>query len=283
MWNGAWRGHSGATSYWRRKITSERAASVDGFPWLTAGSWRARMYITAMKVIPRSARMMAEVSTLPIDTPSLRPSTRRLPTGSAKYPSWVVKARRIALGSASSGMRWSDHARPAMYPRSRIHRASDLIPARSPAQRIQHPKRKVTAYTSASVALSHTVDINPAVTPAAVPPRPSSVQRAKRLASIPHAAAVHAADRRLIDRANPKTGAKTMLQTLPSITYSGVPGGCGIPSEWMAARNSPESQSVTLGARVSMYTNRSRTAVVQPGVGNRLVVLMLEHLRFFRR
>src|SRR5688500_17679642 len=40
---------------------------------------------------------------------------------------------------------------------------------------------------------------------------------------------------------------------------------------------------MTLGARVSMYTNRSRTAVVQPGVGNRLVVLMLEHLRFFRR
>src|SRR5437764_11088739 len=39
----------------------------------------------------------------------------------------------------------------------------------------------------------------------------------------------------------------------------------------MAARNSPESQSVTPGARVSMYTKSSNTAVVQPGEGNRLI------------
>ena len=44
-----------------------------------------------------------------------------------------------------------------------------------------------------------------------------------------------------------------------------------MPSECMAARNSPESQRVTLGARVSIYTNNNRTAVVQPGEGNRLI------------
>ena len=39
--------------------------------------------------------------------------------------------------------------------------------------------------------------------------------------------------------------------TLTSSTKSGVPGGCGIPSEWAAAMNSPASQKVTSGASVS--------------------------------
>jgi hypothetical protein len=36
-------------------------------------------------------------------------------------------------------------------------------------------------------------------------------------------------------------------------TKRGVPGGCGMPSVFEAAINSPASQSVTVGARVKTY------------------------------
>src|SRR5258705_6557087 len=94
-------------------------------------------------------------------------------------------------------------------------RASEFSPARSAAHRIMQPNRNATAYTSVSVALSHTVDIRPAVNPAAVAAKPSPVHRANKLARIPHPNAVHTADRRLIDRAYPNATAKIMLQTLP--------------------------------------------------------------------
>src|SRR5258705_13731005 len=97
------------------------------------------------------------------------------------------------------------------------------------------PNRNATAYTSVSVALSQRVDIKPAVNPAAVAAKPSPVHRANRLVRIPQPNAVHTADRRFIDRANPNAEAKTMLQTLPIRMQSGVPGGAGIPSGLMAA------------------------------------------------
>jgi hypothetical protein len=148
---------------------------------------------------------------------------------------------------------------------------SEFSPARSPAHRITQPKNSATAYTSVSVALSQTVDMRPAVIPAAVPAKLSPVHLPNRLARMPQPRAVHTAESRLIERANPKRSPNARLHTLPSRTYSGVPGGCGIPSVLMAARNSPASHSVTPGARVSMYTNKRIAAVVQPGEGKRLI------------
>ena len=40
----------------------------------------------------------------------------------------------------------------------------------------------------------------------------------------------------------------SMSHTRPSITNTGVPGGCGIPRMWAVAMNSPASQNVTVGA-----------------------------------
>src|SRR3954467_1314634 len=96
------------------------------------------------------------------------------------------------------------------------------------------------------------VDMRPAVNPAAVDANPSPVHLKKRLVSVPQASAVQTADSKLIERANPKMVPNAMLHTFPSSTYKGVPGGCGMPSECIAARNSPESHSVTLGASVTM-------------------------------
>gem|GEM_PF-6211828 len=76
------------------------------------------------------------------------------------------------------------------------------------------PKRSATAYTSVSVAFSHTVDMSPAASPAAVAAKPSPVHLVNRLVRMPHPKAVQAADSRLIERANPNTAPNAMLHTL---------------------------------------------------------------------
>ena len=43
---------------------------------------------------------------------------------------------------------------------------------------------------------------------------------------------------------------------------AGVPGGCGTPSVFIAARNSPESHQVTPGASVTTYAARRSDATV---------------------
>ena len=166
-------------------------------------------------VIPMIVTMIDPRSSLANECASRRPSTWRRPTGTAKYPSPVLKTNRIALGTTSSAIRWSDHASPARYAARSAHRASEFSPARSAAQRMMQPKSSATAYTSVSVAFSHTVDMSPAASPAAAAAKPSLVHLAKRLARMPHPKAVHTADNRLIERANPNTEANIMLQTLP--------------------------------------------------------------------
>src|SRR5688500_3967031 len=103
-----------------------------------------------------------------------------------------------------------------------------------------------SAYTSASLALRHTLDAAPAHTAAAKPARLSRVQRARVEPSSATAAAVATAESRLTRTAN-SSGQVSIAHTLPTITYSAVPGGCGIPSECTAAISSPESHQVTEG------------------------------------
>jgi hypothetical protein len=111
--------------------------------------------------------------------------------------------------------------------------------------------RREGAYTSVSFALSHTLDINPARTPPAIAAFGLPVHRDIIPAKVPHAAAVQTADRRFTEYANPKSGASALPHTLPMRMKSGVPGGCGTPSDFIAARNSPASQYVTPGASVN--------------------------------
>src|SRR6478736_8380226 len=47
-----------------------------------------------------------------------------------------------------------------------------------------------------------------------------------------------------------------LAQTCDISTQRGVPGGCGIPRILEAARNSPASQSVTVGARLATKSAR---------------------------
>src|SRR3982751_5008254 len=143
-----------------------------------------------------------------------RPSAWRRPTGTAKYPSLVVNTSSRALGTTSSAVRCSDHDNPVRYAASSAQRASEFWPARSAAQRTMQPNRNATAYTSVSVAPSHTVDIRPAVSPAAVAAKPSPLHLENKLVSIPQANAVHTAERRFTDLANPNTEPSARLQTL---------------------------------------------------------------------
>src|SRR5690242_8671264 len=81
-------------------------------------------------------------------------------------------------------------------------------------------------------------------------PRVHPVRRAARTTAV----AVQKAEKRLVATANGTRRAQTFSRK----TYSGVPGGCGIPSECAAAMNSPASQKVTSGARVAPYTTTRR-------------------------
>ena len=60
-------------------------------------------------------------------------------------------------------------------------------------------------------------------------------------------------------RALPASQPIATIQPRPSDTYSGVPGGCGMPNPFAAAMNSPASQKVTPGAIVDRYTSASAT------------------------
>ena len=67
---GARRGHIDATSYCRRATTSASAASVDGLPWLTPGSCRARMSMISSAL---------DASTTSTTTATNRRASRSLP------------------------------------------------------------------------------------------------------------------------------------------------------------------------------------------------------------
>ena len=77
------------------------------------------------------------------------------------------------------------------------------------------------------------------------------MRRANSQAVPAPASAVLVADSRLVARANPIAPPSTLDHTCAIATYNGVPGGCGMPSEWTAAISSPASQNVTLGASVA--------------------------------
>jgi hypothetical protein len=116
---------------------------------------------------------------------------------------------------------------------------------------MRQERRSDGAYTSVSVALSHTVDIVPAQSPAATPTSGWRAHRDSSAAVSPPAAAVHAAERRLTAATGDRTEASARDQRFATRTYSGVPGGCGMPRVCAAAANSPASQKVTSGAAVS--------------------------------
>jgi hypothetical protein len=105
-------------------------------------------------------------------------------------------------------------------------------------------------YTSVSVALSHTVAELPNPRPAANAAGTSRVHRVTRIAASPPATAVHAAASRFVATAVGRRSSSN-LQARPTRMNSGVPGGCGIPSDSIADANSPASHSVTLGARLA--------------------------------
>src|SRR4029077_8215033 len=70
--------------------------------------------------------------------------------------------------------------------------------------------------------------------------------------SIAQASAAKTADEKLIRTATLPTGASDAR--CPSMTHSGVPGGCATPSRAAATFNSPLSVKVTVGASVQLYT-----------------------------
>src|SRR5256714_12904919 len=112
-----------------------------------------------------------------------------------------------------------------MYAASSAHRASEFTPARSADQRMKQPNRNASAYTSVSVALSQSVDIRPAVSPAAIPSNPSSVHFAKRLVRMPQPKAGATPLSKLISPANPKTEPQTIPPPFPPSTKTGGPAG----------------------------------------------------------
>ena len=122
-----------------------------------------------------------------------------------------------------------------------------------------------TAYTSVSLLFCQLVKVNPPSTaPAAAVPsrRRGSSSRSDSWATRkkqPAPAALRRALRKLVRAANSPTGT-SIPHTWAIITYSGVPGGCGIPSTRAAAMNSPASQNVTPGASVSTYPSSTSSA-----------------------
>ena len=55
-------------------------------------------------------------------------------------------------------------------------------------------------------------------------------------------------------------GASRRLQTFPSTTKSGFPGGWGMPTVWAVAMYSLASQNAVVGARVTAYSVNAATA-----------------------
>src|SRR5438132_1214769 len=169
--------------------------------------------------------------------------------------------RSSAAGATTSADRCRAQPRPSRYAESKAQRESPPTPARSDAKSSTQPSRNASAYTSVSVALSQSVDIPPATRPAQIAPALSPVHLEKSAEMSAQPAAVAAAESKSTERANPKSGAKRKLQTFATSTKRAVPAGWGIPSVRIAARNSPESQRVRTGARVSQYTSSRMTPV----------------------
>ena len=54
------------------------------------------------------------------------------------------------------------------------------------------------------------------------------------------------------------------VNSLPRRRKNGAPGGCGTPSMYELAINSPQSQNGTVGATVSKYTPSDKRKVIIP-------------------
>ena len=160
--NGAWRGHSDATSYCRRPTTATRACSVAGLPWLIAGSCCARTSSTssAETPIPTAtaiwSRMRGGVSrhapsaiasiTAPVasttgDAVPTPAATTIAPESTAPSRHHMrarasCSARTIAAGAATSALRCRGAASAMQYPSSTLHRASRVVARRSATRSI---------------------------------------------------------------------------------------------------------------------------------------------------
>ena len=106
-----------------------------------------------------------------------------------------------------------------------------------------------TAYTSVSVALFQMVPMAPAHRPQITPSAHLPLTRATSAAAMAQAPAVASAESSVPACTGESPGTRRQ-SALPSATYSGVPGGCGIPSVPMAVANSLASQKVSDGAAV---------------------------------
>lgn len=118
------------------------------------------------------------------------------------------------------------------------------------------------AYTSVSFEFCHTVNVNAATSAAAAAPKfahvsfGSSSDRARAVRMTMNknaaAAALNTAVMRLTRNAYSPNG-NNVAHACDRKTHAGEPGGCGTPRTFEAARYSPASQNVTVGASVTTY------------------------------
>src|SRR5690242_15231778 len=104
------------------------------------------------------------------------------------------------------------------------------LPARSPHQIATTDSASDAAYTSVSVALNMTDDMLPAQMAPANAAQRSPVARASHHAPAPPASAEASAEKELVASGVGRNQSSSDQLRVRS-TNSGVPGGCGIPSE----------------------------------------------------
>src|SRR5438309_3491099 len=136
----------------------------------------------------------------------------------------------MTTGAATSELRCSGSASAKQYAARAIHRRSPVRPAASAATIETSVKPSEAAYTSVSVAFCQTDDVAPAAIAAAKPAAREPVARPTNQALKPPANAVDAAEKRFVATANGRN-ARIRAHVLSMRMNSGVPGGCGMPSE----------------------------------------------------
>src|SRR5690606_99735 len=164
------------------------------------------------------------------------------------------EASTIAAGTTSRLVRWSGTASSVRYTVSAApflrDRRSRAAPVYSADHSMHTPRRKAGAYASALVALLQAVKKQPAQIAAAIPHPARPILGATSAPSSANAAADATADSRFVATAVESHG-NSRLQLRAIVTYSGVPGGWGMPYTAAAAENSPASQSARSGASVA--------------------------------
>src|SRR4051812_22454113 len=202
--------------------------------------------VTTMTAAPTTARAVDRrpMPTARMNAPVSAPARRQC------IPSDAYDAKKIATGAARSALRCNGTPRTMRYAVRSVHRSSPSRPARSAAHMVTTPSVSDAAYTSVSVAFSQTDDMPPAATADANAMAPLAVARHTSRPVSPAATAVATAENRFVATAYGRKN-QSFAQTFSTRMKSGVPGGCGMPSERVAAMNSPASQNVTSGASVS--------------------------------